>query len=102
MPYSLDGEPLEFSPIGLFDAVDGTHVAKGACSSLANLVHDVTTPGCWVPRPGNVPLTNGFAGFLQPTVVSVMKGVGTRVYGMIGTARNPGFDESFCIDTATS
>lgn len=100
MSYDLPGQPLEFSPLGTYDAVDGTHVPKGACSALTNLVHDITTPNTWVPRPAVVAMTGGFPGFLQPQVVSVAKSVGTRIYGMIGTARNSGHDEPFCWNTA--
>lgn len=92
--------PLTIRPKGVSDAADGTNSFAGAMSMLANLVPSPTTPGLFVPRPASVLLTN-FSGFSTPTYITAVQVIGTRVYGMISSAKNPGYDEPFCYDTAT-
>lgn len=101
MPYPSPAQPIQFVPLGLFDTIDGSRSPAGACISLQNLIHDITTPQVWVPRPAATQLTD-FTGFNTPVVVSCAISVGVRIYGMIGTARNAGKDEPFCYNTATS
>ena len=101
MGSALNAQPFTFRPQGLYDALDGEQVPPGACFSLQNLVHDISTPGIWLGRPNVARLTN-FSSFATPSVVSVALNVGTRIYGMIGSARNFQQDEPFCFDTATN
>ena len=94
--------PMRFTPRGVVDAFDATDKFPGACQQLANLVFDSSNPELVVSRPGVVQITSFFAaGFSSPTFISVQIGIGTRIYGMIATARNAGQDEPFCFDTAT-
>lgn len=101
MGSSLRARPYTFKALGLYDALDGEGAPDGACFSLQNLVHDVTTPYLWMGRPAATSLTT-FSSFSQPGVISVLLNLGTRVYGMIGTARNNNCDEPFCFETATN
>lgn len=90
-------QPYTFSPEGLSDALDGTHVFAGACAKLQNLIPDPTTKNLWICRPAAVKLTD-FAGFTTPGFISCLKVVGSKVFGMIATGRNAGHDEPFCYD----
>lgn len=90
--------PMNFVPTGLTDAIDQSSAFPGACQVLQNLVFDRTNRGAVIPRPGVVKDTS-FSGFTSPGVVSVMMSVGTLIYGMIASGRNPGYDEPFCYDT---
>jgi len=90
-------QPYTFSPEGLSDALDGTHVFSGACAKLQNLIPDPTTKNLWICRPAAVQLTN-FAGFTTPGFISCLKVIGSKVFGMIATGRNAGHDEPFCYD----
>ncbi len=92
--------PLTHRPKGVSDAIDGTNAFAGAMAMLANLVPSPTTQGVFVPRPASV-LETSFAGFSSPTNITALLTIGTRVYGMISSARTPGYDEPFCFDTAT-
>ncbi|MDE2471872.1 MAG: hypothetical protein KGL35_24890 [Bradyrhizobium sp.] len=79
---------------------------------LQDLIPDPTTKDLWQCRPAATSLvkftssgfSSGFSigfgggGFNLPTFVSCMKVVGSRVYGMVSTSRNPGQDEPFCYD----
>ncbi len=95
------GRPLTIRPKGVSDAIDGTNAFAGAMSALTNLVPSPTTAGLFVPRPASVLLTD-FTGFSTPTNITATTTIGTRIYGMITTARTPGYDEPFCYDTASS
>jgi hypothetical protein len=86
-------------PVGLSDNREATSSKAGDCRVLQNLIHDPTSKGVLAPRPGVSSLT-AFPGFNTPGVVTGLVSVGSRVYGMIGTARNAGKDEPFCYDTA--
>lgn len=97
--YPLPAQPKPFYAVGLWDALDGTTAPDGAAFILQNLVHDITTPRIWGPRPAATPLTTGFAGFSSPGVVSVLFAAGTVVYGLVKSARNAGKDEPFAFDT---
>jgi hypothetical protein len=68
---------------------------------LTNLIPDASTDKVWVCRPAAVRETD-FTGFNTPGIISVLKIIGTRAYGMIGSARNAGKDEPFCYDFATA
>jgi len=83
-------------------------------ATLQDLIPDPTTKDLWQCRPAAISLvsftasgfSSGFSsgfggtGFIGPTSISCMKVIGTRVYGMVSTARNPGHDEPFCYDIA--
>lgn len=86
-----------FSPAGYSDAIDGTHIFPGACAALSNLIPDATTKNLWACRPAQTEITN-FPGFNTPGFISCTKVIGTRVYGMISTARNANKDEPFVYD----
>lgn len=98
---ALQGTATPFSPRGLYDSLDGETAGPGACFYLTNLIHDVTTIGAWQPRPAAIQLTN-FPGITSPGVVSVGFVVGTRIYGMIASARFAGNDEPFIYDTQSN
>lgn len=91
--------PVSFVPIGITDATDT--LFQGSCNTLSNLIFDRKNRGAMVPRPGAIQATN-FPSFTSPGVISAMLGVGTRIYGLIASGRNAGFDEPFVYDTATS
>lgn len=95
-----DSAPVPFLPSGLSDATDQTSSFPGACQILGNFVFDRVNRGAIVPRPGVAPETL-FPGFTTPTTISVAFVAGTFIYGMIGSSRNPGFDEPFAYNTAT-
>jgi hypothetical protein len=96
-----NSQPLKWVPTGVSDTLDATNTANGLMSSLADLIPDQTTRGVWVCRPASL-LQTSFATFNTPGFVSAMFVVGTRIYGMIGSARNAGKDEPFCWDTNTA
>jgi len=82
---------------GVCDTLDGGNVAPGAMSALTNLVFDQATPFSLQCRAAAT-IPSSFPGFSSPGVVSAAKVIGSRVYGMIATARNAGKDEPFCYD----
>lgn len=90
---------LKVPPVGLSDTRDSTGIFMGAAYTLQNLIHDTTTDGVMVIRPGVTSLTT-FSGFTSPGDVSLAIRVGTRVYGLLTTTRFNGYDEPFCYDTA--
>jgi hypothetical protein len=90
--------PVQFQPVGLSDAIDQSSAFPGACQNMSNLVFDRINRGAVIARPGVTTATT-FPGFTTPGVISVAYDSGTLIYGMIGSARNPGFDEPFCYDT---
>ena len=92
-----NAHPVKFSPSGLSDTLDGSNVFPGAMTSLTNLIPDITTKNVWTCRPAAM-LATAFAGFTTPGFISVIKVVGTRVYGMIASGRNAGHDEPFIYD----
>lgn len=91
----------QWRPVGLSDARDGKLAFPGACKLLTNLIHDPVSNNMLAPRPASTSITT-FSGFTSPGVVSVMISVGTRIFGMIASGLNPGFDQPFCYDTATT
>lgn len=94
--------PVRFTPRGLADAFDASDAFLGACQRLQNLIFDSSNPELCIPRPGVTLLVSlTTLGFVQPAFISIQAAVGTRIYGMVATARNPGRDEPFCYDTAT-
>ena len=93
--------PVGFTPRGLSDGVDQDSTFPGACQSLINLIFDRQTRGVVIPRPGVIQETT-FGTFNTPSIISLLFSVGTRLYGLIGTQRNPGYDEPFCYDSATN
>jgi len=91
----------QWRPVGLSDARDGKMAFPGACKLLTNLIHDPVSNNMLAPRPASTSLTT-FSTFTSPGVVSVAITVGTRIFGMIASGLNAGFDQPFCYDTATS
>jgi len=94
--------PVRFTPNGLVDAFDATDMFEGACLFLQNLCFDQSNPECVITRPGVGTALTTFSSFSSPGFISVHIGIGSRVYGMLATARNAGNDEPFCYDTAIS
>jgi hypothetical protein len=112
-----NAQPVKFSPTGLSDTLDGSNVFPGAMTALQNLIPDITTKNVWTCRPAAVPAANfatfqgDFSGIdfsgadfstgfttTSPGFISVIKVVGTRVYGMIATTLNAGHDQPFIYD----
>lgn len=89
--------PLRHSPAGTSDTLDATDVFPGAMASLSNLIPDPTTLNIWQCRPASEEIYD-FDDLTTPATVSGTLVVGTRCYGMIGSALNPGYDEPFCFD----
>ncbi len=94
--------PVRFTPKGICDAFDSTDTFPGACARLQDLVFDQGNPEIVVSRPGVGTALTTFGSFTTPTFVSVHIAVGTVVYGMVSTGRNPGKDEPFAFDTASN
>jgi len=90
--------PLTFSPTSLSDCLDSTHGFTGSCARLTNLIPDPSTTNLWQCRPAAIKLNDFVPEFNTPGFISALKVIGTRAYGMIATARNPGHDEPFCYD----
>jgi hypothetical protein len=101
MGSALPAGPYTFRPIGLYDSLEGESAPNGSCFSLQNLVKDITTPFVWLGRPAAFARTS-FSGFTNPGAISVMLTVGTRIYGLLATSRNAGYDEPFVFDTASN
>ena len=97
-----NSRPLSFFAQGLSDAVDQQSSFPGACISLQNLIFDRSTRGAVIARPGVTAATTfpGFTAFVG--AVSVLISVGTRIYGMVATGRNPVSDEPFVYETSTN
>ena len=90
-------QPSVFSPAGLSDALDGSHVFDGACSNLQNLIPDPRTLNLWVCRPAWTPIQT-FDSFTTPGFISCGYIIGTVFYGLISSGRNAGKDEPFAYD----
>lgn len=96
-----NARPLLFRPRTVCDAVDGTNVPAGALSAAANLIPAPHTADLWVPRPAAI-LDTAFSGFSSPGQVELLAVFGTRAYGLIASARNPGRSEPFVYDLAAN
>lgn len=117
-----NAQPIKFSPVGLSDALDSSNVFQGAMAQLANMIPDPTTKNLWQCRPAAIVQANfsvqggdfnavDFSpdfniGFNLSGVgngfISALMRVGTKVFGMISTARNPGRDEPFAYDLVSN
>lgn len=97
-----NAKPVRFTPKGLCDAFDATDAFPGACQLLSNLIFDQGNPEIVVARPGVGSAATTFAGFSTPTFVSVHIVIGNIAYGMVSTARNPGFDEPFAYNLVSN
>lgn len=97
---SLPGAPLRLVPTGVADTLDNANSSPGRCTALTNIIPDPSTDGVWQCRPAAIVIMD-FVSFDTPTVVSAGIQLGTRVYGLIGSARNPGCDEPFVYDIAS-
>lgn len=93
--------PFCFSPAGLSDTLDSTDVFPGAMASASNIIPDPSTANIWTCRPAATSATT-FGSFTSPGYVSVFKIIGSLVYGLVASGRNPGFDEPFCFNLANS
>ena len=97
-----NSHPMRFTPTGLVDAFDASQKFIGACQQMQNLVFDQANPELVVSRPGVVTLVNlADGGIVNPAFISIQVTIGTRVYGMVASSRNPGHDEPFIYDTGT-
>lgn len=92
-----NGTPVTLSPAGLSDTLDGSNAFPGAMANLQNLIPDPTTKNLWQCRPASIPITS-FSGFTTPGFISAEIILGTKVFGMIASGRNPGHDEPFAYD----
>ena len=92
--------PVVWSPSGLSDAKDGTHVFRGAMSALSNLIPDSATPGTWESRPAAEELSS-FGQFAAPGQCSLWFVIGDLAYGMLPSGRFPGHDEPFIFNLMT-
>lgn len=101
MPIKSIFKPARFTPRGLCDAYDATDKFPGACLTLSNLIFDDGNPEIMVSRPGVTDLANLGSYVSNPTAVSVHTVVGDRVYGLVGSSRNPGKDEPFSLNILT-
>lgn len=99
-PNLIKEDVVVHTPQGLVDSIDGNYSRKGAMSSMLNLMPSPSTPGLMICRPAGFPLTT-FSGISNPGFVSVQGTQDGRIYGMIASSRNPGFDEPFCYDQAS-
>lgn len=98
------GKPYRHVVKGVTDTLDSSDTAQegvGVNTALQNLIPDPTTRFLYVPRPPSQSLTT-FGTFTTPGFISVMKVVGSRVYGMIASGRNAGKEEPFCYDLLAS
>ena len=112
----LPGNPLVWSPRGASDTLDSSTAFSGAMSTLQDLIPDPSTRDLWQCRPAATVLSlldgsgfsSGFSSgfgsgvFNQATFISALEVIGTRAYGMVSTARNPGQDEPFAYDIPTN
>jgi len=90
-------KPFGWTPKGLSDSVDGAAGFNGCMLKLTNLIPDPGANGIWLCRPASQQKTP-FTGFATPGFVSVFEVIGTKVYGLVATARNPGQEEPFVYD----
>lgn len=90
-------QPVTIKPQGISDAVDGTNAFPGAMSVLQDLIPSPATRNQFVPRPASTLLSN-FFGIATPGPVTALIVIGTRAYGMIGSALHAGHDQPFCYD----
>jgi hypothetical protein len=92
---------IRFSPQSLSDSLDETDLFPGACAVLQNLVPHPSTKGTWTCRPAAQQLS-AFAGFTAPGAVSVLKVIGSYVYGMIASGLTAGHDQPFCYNITSN
>lgn len=92
-----NGKPLKWMPQGVTDTLDATFTPSGAMASLQNLIRDPSSNGLFICRPASAQETV-FATFNTPDFISWFHVVANQVYGLIKSARFPGFDEPFCYD----
>lgn len=98
-----NAKPLVWSPQGAMDTLDASTALTGAMASLQNLIPDPSTKNLWQCRPAARLLIDlADHGFTAPDFIACTLVIGTRLYGMVSTSRNPGQDEPFCYDIATN
>jgi hypothetical protein len=102
-----DGESaVRLQPRGVSDTFSGNNSPSGAMTFLTNLIHDSTTPGCFICRPANTKLID-FSGWgAAPGNTDVVTGafqVGNIIYGLVGITSGSfsGLDYPFAFNTAT-
>jgi len=89
---------------GVTDTLDSTDTVQdglGSMTALQNLIPDPTTRYLYVPRPPATSLTT-FGSFSTPGFISVLKVIGSKVFGMIASVRFAGKEEPFCYDLLAS
>lgn len=89
--------PFRLRPRGTSDTLDGSNTPPGSMANLTNLIFDPSTPFCFVPRPAGEVISE-FPGFSTPGVISAAMVIGTIIYGMIGSAATPTYDQPFAYD----
>jgi hypothetical protein len=99
-PVLIKEKVVVYAPGGLVDSIDGNYTRKNAMSSMLNLMPSPSTPGLMICRSAAFQFMD-FPGLSSPGYVSVHATQATRIYGMVASSRNPGFDEPFCYDQAT-
>jgi hypothetical protein len=91
---------------GIIYIIGGTGIGQSR-TVASNTATQVTVGAAWSVTPDATSVyslqpTAAKLGFASPGYVSCMIQVGTRVWGMLSTARNLGYDEPFCYDFATN
>jgi hypothetical protein len=95
-----NSKPMSWAPLGLSDSVDATAGFPGCMLSLSNLIPAPQGRGLWICRPASIK-SSSFSGYTSPGFVSAIKVIGTKVYGMVASGRNPGKDEPFIYDAVS-
>lgn len=92
-------KPLTFRPHGVSDTLDASNSSAGSMGALTNLVPAPSTKSGFAPRPAaNKTLDFVAGGFNTPGNTTAMLVIGSKVYGLISTARNANHDEPFAYD----
>lgn len=97
-----NGEPFNYKAHSCTDTLDAALTdPKGAMIALTNLIADPSTKDLWQCRPAWTLLTD-FSTFNTPGFISCYYVYGNLVFGLIASAKNPGFDEPFCFNLTTN
>jgi hypothetical protein len=95
--------PVEFTPVGLSDAVDEASAFAGACTSISNFVFDRVSRGAVVPRPGVQAVAFDPTNYPTPGRIAVAFMTGNLIYGLVGVGSGSlaGHDVPFAFNVAT-
>jgi hypothetical protein len=86
---------VNFRPQGLSDTADSTTAFAGAMATTKNLIPSTHTRNLWVPRPASF-LYIDFG--RSDAIGEQLLVVGSKIYGLVTSARHPGFSEPFAYD----